>query len=55
MYLHLQFYGDYDLMYACKEIFCHVIENVFKTYVNVNCTMQKKRDALSNLIRICYL
>ena len=40
---------------TCHEILCHVIENVFKTYVNVTCTMQKKRDARRNLIRICHL
>ena len=37
---------------ACQENFCHVIENTFKTYVNVNSTMQKKRYAMRNLIRI---
>ena len=29
---------------AHEKQFCHVIENVFKAYVNVTCTMQKKRD-----------
>ena len=40
---------------ACKDFFVMVIENVFKTYVNVTCTMRKKRDARRNLIRIYHL
>ena len=39
-YLHLPSYGDYDFMYSISGIFCHVIENVFKTYVNVTYIMQ---------------
>ena len=27
-----------------QDICCHVIENVLKSYVNVTCTIQKKRD-----------
>ena len=40
---------------ACQEVFCHVIENDFITYANVTCTLQKKRVARCNLIRICHL
>ena len=41
-----------DPLNILSSVFCHVTENVFKAYVKVTCTMQKKGDARRNLTRI---